>query len=117
MLLAQLLDNLGPGRRRVAEHRAPDRLLERLDDLRREALRIQGEGSLQDDAAHLPMPRGRVLARRALGEPAVGGPRRGLRRHALDRGEQAEAQPLEVRGVDPTPVVVMDRLKSALAGG
>ena len=58
--------------RPVAEHAAADGRLERLDDLRRKAVRVGRERLLEDDAHHLPVAGGRVLAGAALEQATVG---------------------------------------------
>src|SRR5207244_8875064 len=66
VLRAELLNDLGSGGRLVAEDLLSGILLERLDDFARESPRVEREGTLDDEAHHLPMPRRRVLAGREL---------------------------------------------------
>ena len=62
VLFAELLDDLRSRRGDVPEHPPADRPLEPLDDLRREPFGVQRERTVEPDAHHLPVPRGRVLA-------------------------------------------------------
>src|SRR4029453_5417881 len=101
VLLAELGDDLGARGGDVAEDLATDLLLERLDDLGREAVRVEREGFGQDDPGHLPVSGRRVLARRAFGEPAVRGSGFGARLDTLDPRQHPEPEPAEVRRVDP----------------
>ena len=64
VLLAQFLDDLGSGRRAIAERAAPDAALELLHDLGRKAVREQRKWFRKMDAHHFPMPGGGVFARR-----------------------------------------------------
>jgi hypothetical protein len=98
VLRAERGDDLGPAGRAIPEHprqvvlRRPTR-----DDLRRKTLRKRGERRGQDDARHLPMPRGRVLARGALRGASERADRL-ARRAAADPGDWAEVsqpEPLE----------------------
>ncbi len=101
MLLPQALDDLGSRRRHVAEHLAPDRPLERLDQLLRKSVRVDRERTIQDDAGHLPMPGGGVLSRRPLREPSVCGPGPRTRLDPLDPGQQAQAEVRQIRRLQP----------------
>src|ERR1051325_6299078 len=61
VLLAQLGDDGGPGRRPVPDHAAPGATRELVEQLLRKAVRISEKRPLEDDPADLPVPRGRVL--------------------------------------------------------
>ena len=64
---AQLLDNLGSGRRAIAERAAADAAFERFHDLGRKAARVERKWLRQMDPDHLPVSGGGVLARRGEG--------------------------------------------------
>ena len=95
VLLAELLDDVRPGRDLVAEHAAAGLVHERVDHVVREAVRIGRHRDRGDDAHQLPVARRRVLALRALEQPAGdrGCPR--LWRAALELHHVAEAERLE----------------------
>ena len=97
VLLAELLDDLRPRRGLVAEHAAAGPVHERVDHVVREAVRVGRERRRRDDAHQLPVARRRVLALRALEQPAGDRRRARLRRAALERLDVAEAERLEVR--------------------
>ena len=101
VLLAELLDDLGPGGGLVAEHAAARAVHERVDHLVREPVRIGRERCRRDDAHQLPVTGGRVLPLRPLEQPARDRRRVGLRRAALERLDVAEAERLQVRQVEP----------------
>ena len=113
VLLAQLGDDGGPGRRPVSDHAAPGATRELVEQLLRKAVRIGAKRPVEDDPADLPVPRGRVLTL-GLGErhPVRGGrttnpgrhtnPARkrgvpGAGRKPGDRPAPAQAQPLQIR--------------------
>src|SRR6266446_4467422 len=96
MLLAQLLDDLGAGRRLVPQHPATRPVHERVDDVVRKSVRVGGHGLRRDDAHQLPVAGGGVLALRALEEPAGNCRSARLRRTALERLDVAETERLEV---------------------
>ena len=100
VLLAVLLDHLGARRRLVAEHAAAGAVHERIDHLVGEAVRIRRERDGGDDAHHLPVARRRVLALRALEQPARDRRRAGLRRAALERLDVPEPERLEIGQVE-----------------
>src|SRR5918994_313858 len=79
VLLAELLDDLRPGGRLVAEHSAAGLVHERVDHVVRKAVRVGRERLRRDDPHQLPVPGRRVLALRALGEPTGDRRRAGLR--------------------------------------
>ena len=122
VLFAELLDDLRPGGCLVAEHAATRLVHERVDHVVREPVRIRGEGLCGDDAHQLPVAGRRVLALRALQEPA--GDRRcsGLRRAALERLDVPEPERLQARQVQPSdrpgdvPERVGDRVVLAVLG-
>ena len=97
VLLAELLDDLGARGRPVTEYAARGSVHERVDDVVRKTVRVRREGLRRDNAHHLPVPEGRVLALRALEQAARDG--RGPRhlRHALERCDVAEPQRLHGR--------------------
>ena len=70
VLLAEPLDDLGARGGDVADHAAPRGLRERVEQVLREAVGIGREGALGDDARELPVADRRVLALRALEQPA-----------------------------------------------
>ena len=100
VLLAELLDDLRPGRGLVAEDAASGAVHERVDDVVREAVRVRRHRLRRDDAHQLPVPGRRVLALRALDQPAGDGRGARLRRAALERLDVAEAERLEVGKVE-----------------
>ena len=73
VFLAQLLDDLGAGRRAIRQRAAPDAALELLHDLWWESVRIERKRLGEMDARHFPMPGGSVLARRCERTAAVCG--------------------------------------------
>ena len=73
---------------------------ERVDDLVREAVRVRRERGRRDHAHHLPVTRRRVLALRALDEPAGDRRRAGLRRAAFERHDVSEPERLEIGQVE-----------------
>ena len=97
VLLAELLDDLRPARRLVAEHAAGGAVHERVDHVVREAVRVGRERLRRDDPHQLPVADRRVLALRALEQPAGDRGRARLRRAALERLDVAEAERLQVR--------------------
>ena len=101
MLLAELLDDVRPRRGLVPEHAAPGPVHERVDHVVGEAVRIGRERLRRQDAHQLPVAGGRVLALRALGQPAGDGGCARLRRTALERLDVAETERLETRKVEP----------------
>ncbi len=80
VLRAQPRDDLGPRGRHVPEGGQPHGRLERLHDLGREPVGVERERFVEPDPHHLPVPGGRVLARRAFGGAAVARPGVGGRR-------------------------------------
>jgi hypothetical protein len=70
VLGAELLDDLGARGWLVAEDAAADGVGEGIDHLGREPVGIGRERLVEDDAHHLPVAGGGVLAPRALDEPA-----------------------------------------------
>ena len=70
VLLAELVDDLGPRGGLVAEHAAPGAVREALDQLEGETVRVRRHGHRGDDAHQLPVAGGRVLALGALEQPA-----------------------------------------------
>ena len=100
MLLAEARDDLRARRGLVPQDPMPDRPLERLHDLEEESVGIQGEGLIQADAHHLPVPGGRVLAGGAFDRPSVRRARVRPGGDPLDAREQAETERLQRRRVD-----------------
>ena len=100
VLLAELLDDLRPGRGLVADHAAARAVHERVDHVVREAVRVGRERLRGDDAHQLPVAGGRVLALRALDQPAGDRGRSRLRRATFQRLDVAEAERLHVRQVE-----------------
>ena len=70
VLLAELLDDLRPRRRLVADHAARGAVHERVDHVVREAVRVRRQRLRRDDPHQLPVAERRVLALRALDQPA-----------------------------------------------
>ena len=101
VLLAELLDDLRPGGRLVAEHAARRLVHERVDHVVGKAVRIRRQRLRRDDAHHLPVPERRVLALRALEQAAGDRGRARHRRHAFEIRDVAETQGLHVRQVEP----------------
>jgi hypothetical protein len=101
VLLAQLLDDLRPRGGLVPQHAAPGPVHERVDHFEREAVAVRRQCLRRDDPHHLPVARGRVLALRALHEPAGDRGRSGLRRAPFQRLDVAETERLEIREVEP----------------
>ena len=108
VLLPQLLEDLGAGGGLVAEHPAPDALLEGLDDLGREAARVGPEGLLGHEPGHLPVSGRGVLAGAALGHLAEGP--FGLRvpsavegRRQIAQTERAQVRDLHVARSEDVP--------------
>jgi hypothetical protein len=101
MLLAELLDDLGPRRCLVAEHAAAGPVRERVENLEREPVGVRRKGLSSHHPHQLPVSRGRVLALRPLDEPARNRGRSGLRRAAGQFLHVAETERLEIREVEP----------------
>ena len=72
LLLAIVLDDLGARVGLVAKHAAPGLALELLDDLGWKAVGVGGEALGRDDARHLPVAHGGVLAGRLLAQAGEG---------------------------------------------
>ena len=100
VMRAEVLDHLGPAVRAVAAEAQTGGLLEPLDHVRREALRIGGKRVLRHHAHHLPVPGGGLLAGTERMQPPVDH-RIGRRGHALDRDDRAEPEPPERRQIEP----------------
>jgi hypothetical protein len=81
VLVAELLDDDRPRRCEVAQPAVAGLARERVHDLDRKAIRIDGERVRQSHPHHLPVARGGVLAGRGLQVPA---PRR---RRTIGRGD------------------------------
>ena len=94
VLVAELLDDARARGRPVAEDPPADRRLERLDDLRREPVRVGRERPLEHHPHHLPVAGGRVLAGAALDQAAVG--RLPARRSERQPDDLAQAERGEV---------------------
>ena len=101
VLVAELLDDLGPGGGRVAEHSAAGLVHERVDHVVRESVRVRRKRLGGDDPHQLPVAGGRVLALRPLEEPTRHRGRSRLQRTALERLHVAEPERLEARQVEP----------------
>src|SRR5206468_2019808 len=99
VLFAELLDDLRARSRLVAQNTAARAVHERIDHVMRKALRVGRKRSRRDDAHQFPVPRGRILAFRALDEPAGDGRRSRLRWATLERLDVSEAERLEIRQV------------------
>ena len=95
VLLAELLDDLGPRGRLVAEDAATGLVHEGVDHVVREAVRIGGHRGRRDDAHQLPVAGRRVLALRPLEQAAGDRGSSRLRRAALERHDVAEAERLQ----------------------
>ena len=117
MLLAELLDDLRPGRGLVPEH-APSRAVhERVDHVVRKAVRVRRERRRRDDPHHLPVPCRRVLPLGALDEAPCDGRSSGLRRASLQRHDVPEAERLEVGQIEAAdrPGDVAERVRALVA--
>src|SRR5205823_165084 len=90
------LENLGAGRRFIAERAAPDALFEPVHHLRRKTVRVDGEGPVQVNTRHLPMSGGCVLAGRGQRAAAVGAAGHSGGRDAGERFDIAESELREV---------------------
>ena len=86
----------------VAEHTVPGAVHEGVDHLVREPVRVRRERDRRDDAHHLPVTGRRVLALRALEQPAGDGRRPWLWRAAGERLDVSEPERLHVRQVETT---------------
>ncbi len=117
VLLPELLDDLGPRRRLVAEDAPARPVHERVDHVVRKALRVGGKRRRRDDAHQLPVPGRRVLSLRTLEQPAGDCRRARLRRAALEWLDVAQAERLEVGQVEPTdrPGDVAERVRALVA--
>ena len=100
VLLAELLDDLRPARRDVAEDAASRLVHERVDHLVREPVRVGRHRLRGQDPHQLPVAGRRVLAARALEQPPRDGGRSRLRRAAGERLDVAEPERLERRQVE-----------------
>ena len=83
----------------------------------REAVRVRRHRLRRHDAHQLPVAGRRVLALRALEQPAGDRGRAGLRRAALERLDVAEAERLERRQIEPAdgPSDVAERVRADVA--
>ena len=117
VLLAELLDDLRPARRDVAEHAAPGLVHERVDHLVGEPVRVGRHRLRGQDPHQLPVAGRRVLAARALDEPARDRRRARLRRAAEQRLDVAEPERLERRQVEAAdgPREVAERVRALVA--
>ena len=100
VLGAQALDDLGARRCDVADHPAPRRRGELLDDIGREAVRVGRERPLRDDAHHLPVSRRGVHPQRALVQAAPHRRRVGPGRAAEHRHHVSEAEGVQRRDIE-----------------
>ena len=91
VLGTELVDDRGARRDHVADRLAADARLELLDHLLGKAVREGRERAIEDDAHQLPVPRHRVLARRALRHASESRRRRRHRRAALQRDQPRHA--------------------------
>ena len=97
VLLPQLVEDHGPRGGPVAQHPAPRLPRQRLDERRREALRVGPERFRQAEPEQLPVAGGAVLAGPGGARHAAGRARRVHCRHPGERRTAAEPQPLQVR--------------------
>jgi hypothetical protein len=111
MLFAELLDDLRARRGLVADHASARAVHERVDHLVGEAVRVGRERARRDDAHQFPVARGRVLALRALEQPAGDRGRVRLRGAAFERLDVSETERLEVRQIEPA-----DRVRDVSEG-
>src|SRR5262249_10852842 len=100
VLLAELLDDLGPARRTVAENAATGAVHERIDHLVGEAERVRRHRLRRDDAHELPVAGCRVLALRALDQAAGDRGRARLRRATFERLDVAQPERFQRRQVE-----------------
>jgi hypothetical protein len=100
VLLPELLDDLGAGRRLVAEHASSGAVHERIDHVVRESVRVRRERLRRHHAHELPVPSRRVLALRALEQAARHRGRPGLRRTPVEGLYVPQAERLEARQVE-----------------
>jgi hypothetical protein len=100
MLLAELLDDLGAGRRLVPQHSAARSMHERIEHLEGETVPVGWKGLGRDHPHQLPVARRRVLALGSLEQAPGDGRRTGLRRAPLELFDVPEAERLEVREVE-----------------
>src|SRR5258708_32916109 len=73
MFFAELFQDFRAGSRFVAERFTADLLFERLDNLRRETMLVNGTGLIEPNAGHFPVSRGGVFAGGGCCAFAVGG--------------------------------------------
>ena len=85
VFLAQFLDNFGSGGGLVADRLAADGAFELFDQFARKTMLVNGKRLRQPDAGHLPVPRGRVLARRMRRAFAIAALRTRGRRQVVER--------------------------------
>ena len=100
MLLAELLDDLRPGCRPVAENASARAVHERVDDDVRKPVWVRRERHRCHDAHQLPVPGRRVLALRAFQQATGDRGRPRLGRATLERLDVSKAERLEVRQVE-----------------
>ena len=102
VLLAELLDDLRPRRRLVAEHAVTGAMHEGVDHVFGETVRVGRERRRRQHAHQLPVTGRRVLALRPLDEPPGDGGRTRLRRAPFERLDIAEPERLEARQIQPS---------------
>jgi hypothetical protein len=113
---APVLDDLGAAVGLVAAEAQAGRLLDPLDHLGREAVRIGRQRMIRDHAHQLPVPGGRLLAGTERMEAAMD--HRVLRgRHSLDRDDVAEPEAAERREIEPANPFgdVSERVRAGVA--
>ena len=97
VFLAQFLDDFGSGGGLVADRLAADGAFELFDQFARKTVLVNGKCLRQPDSGHLPVPCGRVLARRMRGAFAVAALRTRRRRQVIERGDIRKSEAHKVR--------------------
>src|SRR5882757_10844627 len=92
VFFAELFQDFGAGSGFVAERFTADLLFERVDNLRREPVLVNGKGLIEPDAGHFPVSRGGVFAGGVRCAFAIGGYGNGSGRKILERGNVGEAE-------------------------
>src|SRR3954447_1820342 len=117
MLLAELLDDLRPRGGLVADDASARLVHERVDDVVREPVWVGREGLRRHDTHQFPVPGRRVLALRALRQPAGHRGRARLRRAPGQLLDVAEAERLHVRQIEAADGVgdVRERVRALVS--
>src|SRR5258708_14380299 len=92
VFFAELFQDFGAGSRFVAERFTADLFFEWLDNLRRETGMVNGQGLIEPDPGHFPLPRVGVFAGGVRCAFAVGTSWTGRGRKILERGNVGEAE-------------------------